>query len=159
MGPADPAAPQLKKSASAFAASVGEGRVEELAKDLRGLPSTIPGVSQEELAAKIRSFTARHDEADAQRLVHNREALLRLKRETLRPDDFEKFREELEKKEAAGMAEARRQSEMPPFEYQRYLEKKKKKLNRSQNFWVVVYFVLPYSTFAFMYLWWLKFFH
>ena len=155
----DPKAPTLKQSPSPFATTVGQDKVNELSKHLDRLPSTIPGVSQQELAEKIRKYTEHNDQLDKARFQAKREALLAERKVSMRPEDYITFVAELNTKEAQALKEAQQQASMTPFEYQRFYEKKIRRKNISQTFWVAVYFTLPYGVLLFLWLWWTRFFH
>ncbi|KPI84383.1 hypothetical protein ABL78_6564 [Leptomonas seymouri] len=98
--------------------------------DASRLPSTIPGISQEELAARI---TAYHTKMawEASELSSNALAQeVELMRRSLSPDAFEAYMRDLEKGMAAAAKEQAKLAAMSPLELHQYQQKKKRQAVR-----------------------------
>lgn len=98
--------------------------------DPRRLPSTIPGISQEELAARI---TAYHTKKAHEASVLSNKALseeVELMRRSLSPNDFAAYMQSLEKGMAAAAKEQAKLAAMSPVELHQYQQKKKRQAVR-----------------------------
>ena len=156
-GMTDPKAPLLKASSTgARTPSIDDLRT----MDPSTLPSTIPGVSREELAEKIKAYTAAHVKESKDGDAARRETLIRYKKNTLSEESFNHwYKNEFLLEEAVALVEAQKLADMSPSQLQRYLDKKKRRRNRSQNLWVCFYLAVPYMTFVCIWKWWGVFWH
>lgn len=98
--------------------------------DPRRLPSTIPGISQEELAARI---TAYHSKKAQEASALSNKALteeIELMRRSLSPNDFAAYMQSLEKGMAAAAKEQAKLAAMSPVELHHYQQKKRRQAVR-----------------------------
>lgn len=130
---ADPATASASASASATTSTVGDGEPGDkggVHVDPRRLPSTIPGITQEELAARITAYHTKKvqeaNELSAKSLTQEVE----LMRRSLSPNDFEEYMANLEKDMAAAAKEQAKLAAMSPLELHQYQQKKKRQAMR-----------------------------
>jgi hypothetical protein len=121
-----------KPAATAAAPAGGEPQAQKdgVHVDPRRLPSTIPGVSQEELAARI---TAYHTQKAQEASELSSKAVaqeVELMRRSLSPSDFEAYMQSLEKGMAAVAKEQAKLAAMSPVELHQYQQKKKRQAVR-----------------------------
>jgi hypothetical protein len=97
--------------------------------DLSALPSTIPGVSREELAERLRKMESMQRQ---QTMSAHRDSIAKqidTMRRAMPPKQFKEFLRGLEEKEAKSMDEAEKVSHMTPTELYRYQLKKQRNQN------------------------------
>lgn len=98
--------------------------------DPRRLPNTIPGISQEELAARI---TAYHTKKSQEASAFSSQALaqdVELMRRSLSPNDFEEYMTKVEQDMAAAAKEQAKLAAMSPLELHHYQMKKRRQAVR-----------------------------
>lgn len=100
--------------------------------NLDALPNTIPGVSREELAERLRKM-AEIQQQKAE--TAHRDSLAKhidTMRRAMPPDQFKEFLKSIEEKEALDMEESEKMSSMTPLELYRYQRRKAQKENIRQ---------------------------
>ncbi|AIO01712.1 hypothetical protein LPMP_340860 [Leishmania panamensis] len=98
--------------------------------DPRRLPNTIPGITQEELAARITQYHAQQAklarEISAKALAHDVE----LMRRSMTPNSFAEYMVRLEKEQQAAVKEEAKMAAMSPVELHQYRQKKRRQAVR-----------------------------
>mmetsp|Transcript_11976 Transcript_11976/g.13782 ORF Transcript_11976/g.13782 Transcript_11976/m.13782 type:complete len:175 (+) Transcript_11976:52-576(+) len=108
--------------------------------NLDAIPNTIPGISREELAERVRKMAEIHqqkaDSAHRDSLAKHIDTM----RRAMPPDQFKEFLRSIEEKEALNAEEAEKMSSMTPLELYRYQRRKAQRENLRQ--WLnVIYLV------------------
>ncbi|KAG5466677.1 hypothetical protein LSCM1_00846 [Leishmania martiniquensis] len=98
--------------------------------DPHRLPSTIPGMTQEELAARIAQYHSQQSklvrEMSAKALAHDVE----LMRRSLSPSSFAEYMARLEKEQQSAAKEEAKMAAMSPIELHQYRQKKRRQALR-----------------------------
>ncbi|AYU82893.1 hypothetical protein LdCL_350014300 [Leishmania donovani] len=108
--------------------------------DPRCLPSTIPGITREELAARIVQYHSQQSklakEMSDKALAHDVE----LMRRSLSPSSFAEYMARLEKEQQAAVKEEAKMAAMSPLELHQYRQKKRRQAIRYE--WYKTFLVL-----------------
>lgn len=107
--------------------------------DLSAIPSTIPGVSREELAEKLKAMQNIHQQKLSRQHEINFPRQIDTMRRAMPPAQFREFLESVEKKEAESLAEQEKMANMTPMQLFRYQQKKKRRENIAQ--WLNVFWL------------------
>ncbi|KPA85969.1 putative mitochondrial hypothetical protein [Leptomonas pyrrhocoris] len=145
---ASESAPEAPKPA---AAEQQPARKDGIQIDPSRLPSTIPGISQEELAARI---TAYHTKKAQEAKEWSSKALtqeVELMRRSLSPNNFEAYMQDLEKGMAAAAKEQAKLAAMSPVQLHQYQQKKKRQAVRYEWYKTFLMFFALVGSTAFLF--------
>ncbi|CAG9582444.1 conserved hypothetical protein [Leishmania major strain Friedlin] len=137
------AASSISASASSPSISSSSGNLggdDGVRIDPRRLPSTIPGMTQEELAARIVRYHSQQSklaqEMSEKALAHDVE----LMRRSLSPSSFAEYMARLEKEQQAAVKEEAKMAAMSPVELHQYRQRKRRQAVRYE--WYKTFLVL-----------------
>lgn len=117
------------------------------------LPSTIPGVTQEELAAKMEAFRDRHAAMVGDAYQRTVAAETEVMRRSMSPEDFETYVAEIEATHAKAAFEAAKVAAMSPMQLHQYKKHMKRKLLLMEYWnWFLYIAVFIGSIFSIFYL-------
>ncbi|CBZ30644.1 conserved hypothetical protein [Leishmania mexicana MHOM/GT/2001/U1103] len=130
-GEAAASATSASASSPGISSSCGDlGGDDGIRIDPRRLPSTIPGITQEELAARIVQYHSQQSklaqEMSSKALAHDVE----LMRRSLSPSSFAEYMARLEKEQQAALKEEAKMAAMSPVELHQYRQRKRRQAVR-----------------------------